>query len=50
MILRRMRISRGQAELLKAEIYCILSLDLDRLTGSVIVADTLAPSNRRRKA
>lgn len=49
MILRRMRISRGQAELLKAEIHNILSLDLDRLTGSVVDAYTLAPNDEDAK-
>jgi hypothetical protein len=42
---QRMRISRGQAELLQADIHNILSFDLDRLTGSVIDAYALAPND-----
>lgn len=46
---QRMRVSRGQAELLAAEIHNILTLDLDRLTGSVIDAYTLAPNDEDAK-
>lgn len=49
---QRMRVSRGQAKLLAAEIHNILTLDIDHLTGSVIDAYTLAPNDEdaKRKA
>ena len=47
--IQRMRVSRGQAELLAAEIHNILTLDLDRMTGSVIDAYTLAPNDEDAK-
>ena len=46
---QRCRVSRGQAELLAAEIHNILTLDLDRLTGAVIDAYTLAPNDEEAK-
>lgn len=46
---QRFRVSRGAAELLAAEIHNILSFDLDRLTGSVIDAYTLAPNDEDEK-
>ena len=47
--MQRCQISRGEAELLKAEIHNILAFDLDKLTGSVIDAYTLAPNDEDEK-
>ena len=46
---RTYRISRGCAEILKAELDAALRFDLDRLTGSVIDAYTLAPNDEEAK-
>ena len=46
---QRFRISRGSAEQLEAELHSILRFDLDRLTGSVIDAYTLAENDEDTK-
>ena len=43
------RVSRGQAELLAAEIHSLLTFDLDRMAGAVIDAYTLAPNDEDAK-
>ena len=43
------RVSRGQAGLLAAEIHSLLTFDLDRMTGAVIDAYTLAPNDEDAK-
>lgn len=46
---QKFRISRGGAERLEAELHGVLRVDVDRLTGSVIDAYTLAPNDEEAK-